>query len=148
MLVLVLAAGTSRFALSGEEVVEVVPRPALERLPGLPPGWAGHCQYLGRPLAVVALGALLGGLMPTPRLSNRVLILRRPNETDASVGLLVDALLEVRRLVGRTLSVRSGLQPGSGPLMPHCQGFMQDGAGILPLLSVESLMAAAQAGGA
>jgi len=72
---------------------------------------------------VVDVGALLGGGPVSGALRNRIIVVANPNATPAAVGLLVEAVLEARRLdLGRPTG-------GAG-----VKGIVVDGERMLPLL--------------
>jgi len=74
MLFIVFQLGQDRYALSGRELVEVLPLMAVKQLPHAPAGVAGVLDYHGVPLPVIDLSALALGSRAAERISTRILI--------------------------------------------------------------------------
>jgi purine-binding chemotaxis protein CheW len=85
----VVRLGNGRYALALSEVAEVVPLPALTRLPSGPLWMAGISNWRGRVLPVLDLRPLVGAeRRPAPG-SARMVVIR---DQDVEAGLLVEAV--------------------------------------------------------
>ena len=90
MLFLVFQLGRDRYALDATQVVEVLPLVRIKALPQAPTGVAGLCNYRGRPVPVIDLGAMALGRPAQARLSTRLILL---HYHDAAGGKSVLGLL-------------------------------------------------------
>ncbi|MGH7785738.1 MAG: chemotaxis protein CheW [Candidatus Binatia bacterium] len=99
MLVLLLSNGDQRFALDAREVVEVVPSVPLRPVPAAPAWIAGLLHHRGDIVPVVDLARLSRGLAAAPRLSTRIVVLRRRDTPDAGlIGVLAEGVTETARI--------------------------------------------------
>lgn len=91
----VVRLGAGRYGIDASLVVEVVPVPALTRVPAAP-GWLGGVgNWRGRVLPVIDLRPLLGAAVTPLASSARVVVVR---DGEIEVGVVADAvqgLLEV-----------------------------------------------------
>lgn len=86
-LFLVFEAGGDRYALEAVLIEEVLPMVGLKRLPRAPEGVAGLVDHRGSPVPVVDLNWLLSGSASEPRLSTRIVLVKREG-ANAGAGLL------------------------------------------------------------
>ncbi len=100
MLVLILKAGDNRYALDSSAVVEVIPRVALQTIPTAPATLAGVFQYRGEIVPVVDVCQRLEHVPCEGQLASRIVVLRKAPGSGGPqyLGLMVDAVLEARRL--------------------------------------------------
>jgi purine-binding chemotaxis protein CheW len=102
--------GVGSYALPRSDVLEVARPAPITRLPDTPEHVLGLMHHRGEPLAVFSLAGLLGASPgPAPE-SARILVLGRER---AELGLLVDALIELRRVSTKELRPPPGLGPSS-----------------------------------
>jgi chemotaxis signal transduction protein len=122
----VVRLGPGRYGVEAVRVVEVVPVPALTRLPAAPAWVRGVGNWRGRVLPVVDLRPLLG-VAATPLASSARVVVLRSDETE--VGVVADAvqgLLEVPEdhepppvtLAGDSAELVRGLADESSPYGP------------------------------
>ena len=92
--------GCDRYVLATDVIVEVLPGLQLKALPGTPRGVAGLCNYRGRPVPVIDLGAAAIGRPTELRWGTRLLLVRYPDNGPGCrlLGLLVEDATQVLRL--------------------------------------------------
>jgi chemotaxis signal transduction protein len=93
---LLVRVGTEAYGLPTAAVVAVARDPVVTPVPGAPAGWAGLVAVRSRPPAVLGLAAVLG--VPGAGSGSAVVLVAA---SEGTVGLLVDEILGVERLVGR-----------------------------------------------
>ena len=96
MLFLQFHIGKDRYALSSEEVIEVLPLLDLKRIPKAPEGIAGAFNYRGVPVPVVDLNTLSLGSKARLRMNTRIFIVRHHDEngTQRPLGLIAEKVTE------------------------------------------------------
>ena len=77
----------ARYAVNMSSVAEVVPVPAMTRVPGGPPWLSGVVNWRGRVLPVLDLRPLVGAALAPMPTSARLLVL---SEDDVEVGVIAD----------------------------------------------------------
>ena len=97
MLLLQFQAGTERYGLDIEQVIEVSSLVSLRAIPHAPPEAAGTFNYRGTLTPVVDLTALLTGVPSRPIMSTRIIIVTYKGEDGCShtLGLLAEAVTEM-----------------------------------------------------
>lgn len=89
------------FALSVDDVKEVVDISPLTRLPNAPSIFLGVMNQRGRILKVVNLSQCLGlTSSPEDKASQRIAVL---NEPEMEIGLLVDQVSQIRRVLSKDM---------------------------------------------
>lgn len=117
--------GAERFGFVSALVREVVPRPTLTPLPGLPAHLRGAATVRGEVVGVVDLGASLG---LTTGEDAFLVVVEHPR---GPVGLLVDAVTGFRRVPASAWSgAGSGSSAGGAAARPLL-GVMADGLQLL-----------------
>ena len=103
MLAIVFQINAAHYALSCENVVEVIPRVVLQPLARPVAGVAGLFVYRGNVMPVVDLCAMIGGYACPMRLSSRIVVVRAgPTlESGLLIGLLAEHVTEARRVEAR-----------------------------------------------
>lgn len=100
------------FALSVEDVKEVVELSPLTRLPNAPPIFLGVMNLRGRILKVVNLAHCLGlSSLTEDRGNQRIAVL---NEPEMDIGLVVDQVSQIRRVLAKDLEEVPILKAGEG----------------------------------
>jgi chemotaxis-related protein WspB len=101
MLFVAFRIGGDRYVLATDVIVEVLPGLQLKVLPGTPPGVAGLCNYRGRPVPVIDIGASAIGRPTELRWGTRLLLVRYPDNGPGHrlLGLLVEDATQVLRLL-------------------------------------------------
>ncbi|MGA2059092.1 MAG: chemotaxis protein CheW [Thermoguttaceae bacterium] len=74
MLLIMCHAGANRFAFESRDVLEVLPRVNLHRLPDSPPWLAGLMIFRGAPIPVIDLTQLMQSAPCPNRLSSRIAV--------------------------------------------------------------------------
>jgi chemotaxis-related protein WspB len=128
VLVLILKAGGSRYALESSAVVEVIPRVKLQKIARASSVCVGVFQYRGEIAPVVDLAERVSGVPCEDKLSTRIVVLRTDGGATPFFGLMVDAVMEARRL-----------PPGSDARGVH--DVITDADGIMQWLSPATLAA-------
>jgi len=97
MLLLQFQAGTDRYGLDIEQVIEVSSLVALRPVPHAPPQVAGTFNYRGTLTPVVDMTALLTGVPSRSRMSTRIILVTYKGEDGRShtLGLLAEAVTEM-----------------------------------------------------
>jgi chemotaxis-related protein WspB len=127
MLVLLLQIGEQRFGLDALDVLEVVPCVALLPVPGAPDWIAGLLHHRDGVAPVVDLARLVDGRAAAPRLSTRIVVLRR-SDSDGLVGLLAEGVtgtLRVDEARLRAAGLRAPNAAWLGPIALDAGGPLQ-----------------------
>jgi len=97
MLLLQFQAGTERYGLDIEQVIEVSSLVSLRVIPHAPPEVAGTFNYRGTLTPVVDLTALLTGIPSRTRMSTRIILVTYEGDDGRShiLGLLAEAVTEM-----------------------------------------------------
>ncbi|PKN20561.1 MAG: chemotaxis protein CheW [Deltaproteobacteria bacterium HGW-Deltaproteobacteria-6] len=97
MLLLQFQAGTDRYGLDIEQIIEVSSLVSLRAIPHAPPEVAGTFNYRGTLTPVVDLTALLTGIPSRHRMSTRIILVTYQGEDGRShvLGLLAEAVTEM-----------------------------------------------------
>lgn len=133
MLLLLFQIGADRYALDTASVLEIVPRVALKRVHGTPPGVAGLLEYHGAAVPVLDLRELVTGQPAETMFSTRLVLVRAPLPPGADgrspvVGLLVEratGTLQLNRADFVETHLRVPGAPYLGPVIPDADGFIQ-----------------------
>ncbi|OGQ95047.1 MAG: hypothetical protein A2521_00430 [Deltaproteobacteria bacterium RIFOXYD12_FULL_57_12] len=112
MLLLLFEIGEGRYALTADQLVEVVPLVQVKKIPLAPPYVVGLLNYRGTPTPVLDLGELLIGTPCEPKFSTRTIIVNYPfdGKNTKKLGLIATQVTE---------TVKTALKevPASGVLM-------------------------------
>lgn len=97
MLLLQFQAGTDRYGLDIEQIIEVSSLVSLRAIPHAPPEVAGTFNYRGTLTPVVDLTALLTSVPSRLRMSTRIILVNYQGEDGRShiLGLLAEAVTEM-----------------------------------------------------
>jgi purine-binding chemotaxis protein CheW len=127
--------GGSRYAVAMSSVAEVVPVPALTRVPGCPRWLAGVVNWRGRVLPVIDPRTLLGAdLNPLPT-SARLLVLSVDGIEAGMIGEAVSGLLEA----GAT-NPEPTPATASSQVTTLVTGVVSDSAGPISLLDAAAVL--------
>jgi chemotaxis-related protein WspB len=145
MLALTFQIGTHRLALDVHQVREVVPRIALQRVPGSPSWLAGLFVYRGRVVPVLDLHQLLDSGQCPPLLSSRIILVplkptqespSPPQEEELLLGLLAAQVADVQEVRPGSQALAGLTEPGE----PDLGLAVVDGSGLLHLIDVDRLL--------
>lgn len=137
MLLIMCHAGQQRFALASQHVREVLPRPALYRVPQSPAWFAGLLRHRGQAVPIIDLSQLAAGCDCPPRLSSRIILV----ETSAT-GVTRRFGLLAERVGLREGQSEPDDRPADGPPAPTPWGAaVIDDTGVFHLLDVPALLA-------
>ena len=130
MLLLQFQAGTERYGLDIEQVIEVSSLVSLRAIPHAPPEVAGTFNYRGTLTPVVDLTALLTGVSSRSRMSTRIILVSYAGEDGRPhiLGLLAEAVTDMTRCDKENLQqpvVSVGGAPYLGDMIFDEQGSIQ-----------------------
>ena len=132
----VMRLGVARYAVPMLEVAEVVPIPAVTRVPGMP-GWlAGVVNWRGHVLPVVDLRPVLGEVTGPLPSSSRVVVLTRDSIEIGLIVELITGLLPESR--GVLMAAPSTISPQAAELV---LGVVEDGGYPISLLDAGAIAA-------
>ena len=96
MLLLLFQAGSNRFGINAENILEVAPSVTMHRPPGAPLHIAGVMDYRGTPVPVVDMSAICSGNPSKPFLSTRIILTHYqvPGGKRRVLGLLAEKVTE------------------------------------------------------
>lgn len=138
MLFLLFKAGSQRYALSANRVLEVLPLVNITPVSEGPPGLAGYFNYKGRAVTALDLCALICGRPAHPQLSTRIILVKHPAAPapDHLLGLIAE---QVAQMVNRPSSDLS--DPGLRlPNAPHLGPVFMDGEGAVQCIYEDRLL--------
>jgi chemotaxis signal transduction protein len=134
MLVLMCSVGPDRLALSVSNVIEVIPRVALQRPSDAPGRLAGHFVYRGVPIPVVSLQPQ--STQSGNRLSNRIIVVEVPVDSRReAVGLLVEGAT-TQQLADSDVATAMR----EGRLRSQWGTILLDAAGMFHLVDLETIL--------
>lgn len=138
MLMLLFSVGQDRYALDVRRVVEVIPVPPLNRIPGAPDYFAGLFQYGGSMTPVIDLCCFFGGRPCQAHLSTRIIIVQRIGDSEEScpVGLMAESITDTVRK-DATNSTAAGL---IGAPVPYLSDIIRDNQGVIYCLELDRFM--------
>ncbi len=138
MLLLQFQAGTDRYGLDIEQVIEVSSLVSLRPIPHAPAEVAGTFNYRGILTPVVDLTALLTGTSSRPRMSSRIILVTYQGEDGRShiLGLLAEAVTEMIRCNKENLQQPVVSVSGA----PYLGDMIFDDRGSLQVLDMERLL--------
>lgn len=138
MLVLQFQAGTERYGLDIEHVIEVSSLVALRAIPHAPPEVAGTFNYRGTLTPVVDLTALLTSCPSRPRMSTRIILVNYEGEDGRPhiLGLLAEGVTEMTRLSKENLQQPVVSVSGA----PYLGDMFFDEHGSVQVLDMERLL--------
>lgn len=141
MLLLLLYAGDSAFALDTEFVVEVIPKVNLKTIPQTPPFVSGRMNYGGIPIPVVDLCQLLENRPSSSAMHTRIIVLKDIYEGENRyMGLMGEKITETFDRE-RKQFIESGFTIDQ---FPYLKGVLTEGGFSVQFLSVEDLFNALQ----
>ncbi|MEE9100481.1 chemotaxis protein CheW [Pseudomonas nitroreducens] len=123
--------GADRYALDVHDVLEVLPLPALKRLPEAPAWVAGLYAHRGELLPVLDLSQLAFGHSAPRRTSTRLVLVRYRVEAQAIVqhlGLILEQATHTLRrdpAAFRDYELENGSARYLGPVLEDEQGLLQ-----------------------
>lgn len=123
--------GADRYALDVHEVVEVLPLPALKRLPEAPAWVAGLHAHRGELLPVLDLSQLAFGYSAPRRTSTRLVLVRYRVSAEASeqtLGLILEQATHTLRrdpAAFRDYELDNGSARYLGPVLEDEEGLLQ-----------------------
>lgn len=123
--------GADRYALDVHDVLEVLPLPALKRLPEAPAWVAGLYAHRGELLPVLDLNQLAFGHSAPRRTSTRLVLVRYRVEAQAIVqhlGLILEQATHTLRrdpAAFRDYELENGSARYLGPVLEDEQGLLQ-----------------------
>ena len=129
MLVLTFQVEQVVYAVPVRQVIEVVPRVALRRIPHAPPYFLGLLHYRGNALPVLDLGLLLGQTACVERLDTRILIVRT-TVGGRRLGLLAERVNELVEVDAGRMALESSLMLQA----PYLTEVYETEAGLLQLI--------------
>lgn len=132
--------GNDRYALSVQNVAEVVPMVALQKLYKAPDYIAGLLNYRGQIVPVVDLCVLLQERPCHSHLSTRIILLERPDfRSDRAsnfIGLMAERVTETVNILESDF-----IDPGlSVENTPYLGGIIADEQGTIQTIHVERLL--------
>ena len=138
MLLLQFQAGTERYGLDIEQVIEVSSLVSLRAIPHAPPEVAGIFNYRGTLTPVLDLTALLTGLPSRPRISTRIILVSHEGADGRShiLGLLAEAVTEMTRCAKENLQQPVVSVSGS----PYLGDMIFDKHGSIQVMDMERLL--------
>lgn len=100
MLFLLFQIGKDRYGLETGQVVEIVPRVGLKKIPQAPPGVAGLCDYHGTLVPVIDLSEMAADRASSPSLSTRIILVNYPIDAEEKhlLGLMAEQVTEAIRI--------------------------------------------------
>ncbi|WP_152225137.1 chemotaxis protein CheW [Pseudomonas sp. SCB32] len=123
--------GADRYALDVHDVIEVLPLPALKRLPEAPAWVAGLYAHRGELLPVLDLSQLAFGHSAPRRTSTRLVLVRYRVDAQAreqSLGLILEQATHTLRrdpAAFRNYELDNGSARYLGPVLEDEQGLLQ-----------------------
>jgi chemotaxis-related protein WspB len=96
MLMLLLQAGSQRYAVDSQVVVEVVPWASLYPLPDSPDTIVGLLNYHGTLVSVLDLGQLIHQVPSQTKFGTRIILVRSGAAASPYLGLLADRVVDTR----------------------------------------------------
>jgi chemotaxis-related protein WspB len=110
MLMLLFQAGTQRYALDSQSIVEVIPWASLYPATGSHSAIAGLLNYHSQLVSVIDLGQLIHAIPSQPHYGTRIIIIRGESaqipgfETAQWLGLLADRVVDTRQVTPAMLT--------------------------------------------
>jgi len=136
MLLLTFRIREELYALDASAVVEVVPRVVPRVVPHAPAYLAGVFSYRGIIVPAVDLGVLLNAGPCRSRLSTRIIIAGDPNSPERLVGLIAEAVSDVRPLAKHAAT----FPPIHRPDAPYLGSVVRIDDDLVQTIRVESLL--------
>ena len=140
MIYLLFSIGQDRYAVASSDVVEVVPRVELWRVPKAPDYVAGVFRYRGRLVPVIDLCQFMQNEPCPDRLSTRILLTHCSGDDGAAciIGLMVERVTDT--LTEEEVAfVKTGIRTDDAPYLGE---IATDEQGMIHRLHVEALLPA------
>lgn len=141
MLFLLCGAAPHRFAIAGDQVLEVVPLVPLRPLPDAPAEVAGSFSYRGRSTPTIDLTRLLEGRASVEHLSTRIVVVRYRGPASGAdavpLGLIAERATDMLRVADAELAASAGAaadpaRPQELPLRSGARVPVLDVAHVVP----------------
>ena len=129
MLVLRFQVDQTLYAVPVKQVIEVVPRVELRRIPHASPCFLGLLHYRGGAIPVVDLGLLMGGAACADRLDTRILLVRTTME-GGRMGLLAERVNELVEVAESRMAMTTPLMHSA----PNLAEVYETDTGLLQLI--------------
>ena len=144
MLMLLFYVGDDLYALDSSQVVEVIPRVALRKVPHAPSYITGTFNYRGAIVPIVDLCSLIQGSPSRSHLSTRIIMVnyRGNDNQDHCLGLMAERVTETlnkphTEFVNSTLTVNNA---------PYLGEMILDEKGMIQRIRLEYLLPDSQQG--
>lgn len=141
MLLLLFEIGDGRYALTSDQIVEVVPLVKTKKIPMAPNYVAGLMNYRGQPVPVIDLGRFIADAPCEIRFSTRIILVNyqtRASETNQTLGLIAQQVTE-------TVKTDLSQIPASGVLMDkklYPEEFISDSEKMVQWFDLKKIMPA------
>lgn len=151
MLMLLFYAGNEAYACDTEDVVEIVPKVKLKKVPYLPHYVAGTLNYGGTPIPVIDLCKLISHRESSSSMHTRIIIFRsqglypnsdfsnnsgRQEESFTLMGLIAEKVTETKKIEGERF-FKSGIEI---PNFPYLKEFFIHEGQTIQLISLPLLL--------
>lgn len=137
MLILLFYTGNDLYAIESSQVVEVIPRVSLRKVPHVPDYVAGLFNYRGMIAPVIDLCHLIQGTPSRSYLSTRIIIVKRSQSNSAVqyLGLMAERVTETLTISGEEIR-RSSLRAEAAP---YLSGIIVDEKRMIQCVQLEQL---------
>ena len=97
MLMLLFRIGNELFACDSEQVVEIVPKVKLQKIPHTSPYFSGLMNFGGIPIPVIDLRLLIEGKPCAMAMHTRIIIIRNQEQNNSKnyLGITVEKMTEI-----------------------------------------------------
>ncbi len=138
MLMLLFYVGDDLYAIDSSQVIEIIPRVMLRRVPHTPDYLAGLLNYRGEIIPVIDLGHLLQGSPCHSCLSTRIIIVNYPSKSGKMVhlGLMAEKVTDTLNKPKIESQTNQLLYSG----MTHLGEIIMDEQGMIQFVNLESLL--------
>lgn len=132
MLVLTFQVGQILYAMPVKQVIEVIPRVELRRVPHAPDCFLGLLHYRGSAIPVIDLGLLMGRSACVDRLDTRILLVHSSvvGDYDDRLGLLAEQVNELVEVDDARMAMEAPLMLNA----PYLGQVYETKAGLLQLI--------------
>ena len=138
MLFILFQIGRDRYALSADNVIEVLPLMNLKRVPCAPVGVAGVLNYRGTPVPVIDLNEMTLGEPAARRLSTRIILVLYPQEAHhpRRLGLIAE---HATNMIQRSIQdfTETGVESDDARFLGKVAN---DAGGLIQWIEVERLL--------
>jgi chemotaxis-related protein WspB len=138
MLFILFQIGRDRYALSADNIIEVLPLMNLKRVPCAPVGVAGVLNYRGTPVPVIDLNEMMLAHPAARRLSTRIILVRYPFEGGhpRALGLIAE---HATNMIQRSIQdfMETGVESDEARYLGRVTN---DAGGLIQWIEVEQLL--------